>query len=388
LEIKSFRYHIEMVDKLSMAAVEAPLFDVDTGRLQRLVYSDQEVFEREMGSIFGRVWLFLAHESQVHEDGDFATSYMGVQPVVLWRGADRKTRVFVNECLASMEKVVTAEDGNAEVFLCPCHRWPYSLDGWRDGRATAMLREVPSVASYRGLLFATFDPNAPGLETYLGDMSYYLDLLLDSLPGRPVIQGVVKSLINANWKLPVQSFTSDALDQEECHEGDASQICAGFGAVQAVLNPGESGLDFLRPSNGLLFPNLGIGWSTSSLHVFHPRGPRTLEVWTYCLAGADESEAQRRKRTQACNLAFGPAGIEHQNRTISWEQITAISAGTIARREPVTLQPSAPSRYHEELPGRLADGSSDFSLSSFYESWLLLLTEPDWQRVMAGVRAR
>ena len=37
---------------------------------------------------------------------------------------------------------------------------------------------VAQLDSYKGLIFATFDPEAPTLPDYLGDMAWYLDILV------------------------------------------------------------------------------------------------------------------------------------------------------------------------------------------------------------------
>ena len=44
---------------------------------------------------------------------------------------------------------------------------------------------VAQIDSYKGLIFATFDPEAPPLRQYLGDMAWYLDILLDRREGAP-----------------------------------------------------------------------------------------------------------------------------------------------------------------------------------------------------------
>lgn len=41
------------------------------------------------------------------------------------------------------------------------------------------LHPVAKIDSYKGLVFATFDPEAPSLADYLGDMRYYLDAIFD-----------------------------------------------------------------------------------------------------------------------------------------------------------------------------------------------------------------
>jgi hypothetical protein len=56
---------------------------IEPGRVHRRVYTDPDVFELEMERIFGRAWLFVGHESQVPNPGDFITTDLGRQPVII-----------------------------------------------------------------------------------------------------------------------------------------------------------------------------------------------------------------------------------------------------------------------------------------------------------------
>ena len=40
-------------------------------KIHHRLYSDPDIFELEMAHIFGRIWLFVAHESQLPEKGDY-----------------------------------------------------------------------------------------------------------------------------------------------------------------------------------------------------------------------------------------------------------------------------------------------------------------------------
>ena len=47
---------------------------VEPGRVHRDVYVDPELFELEMERLFQRTWLLVCHESQLPQQGDFATA--------------------------------------------------------------------------------------------------------------------------------------------------------------------------------------------------------------------------------------------------------------------------------------------------------------------------
>ena len=102
---------------------------VEAGRVHRRVYADPEIFELEMERLFGRAWLFVGHESQVKAPGDFFTTYMGRQPVVVARHEDSAIHVLNNRCGHRGTQVVGESSGNAVNFTCCYHGWKYRTDG-------------------------------------------------------------------------------------------------------------------------------------------------------------------------------------------------------------------------------------------------------------------
>jgi phenylpropionate dioxygenase-like ring-hydroxylating dioxygenase large terminal subunit len=82
-----------------------------------------------MEKIFYQGWVFVGHDSEAPQPGDFVTRHIGTQPVVMVRGKAGNVSVLLNRCAHRGTAVCPAERGNARVFTCPYHGWTYDLNG-------------------------------------------------------------------------------------------------------------------------------------------------------------------------------------------------------------------------------------------------------------------
>ncbi|MBL4622401.1 MAG: Rieske 2Fe-2S domain-containing protein, partial [Immundisolibacteraceae bacterium] len=74
------------------------LVDTRTGRQSKKIFTDPDLYELEMERIYARCWLFLAHESQIPEPGDFMRTFMGEDEVLVIRQDDGSINAFLNFC--------------------------------------------------------------------------------------------------------------------------------------------------------------------------------------------------------------------------------------------------------------------------------------------------
>lgn len=194
----------------------------DEGRRFRVhsdIYVDPGVFALELSRVFSRSWVYVAHEAMVPEPGDYRTSTIGVQPVIVSRDDGGQVHVLLNRCAHRGSVVCREERGHARTFRCPYHGWVYSNDGSLLGAAQRSgypedfldwglrLFEVPHVESYRGLIFACLaSPCEPLLER-LGPVRRYIDLWADRSPsGRVELPaGAHRYSYPGNWKLQMEN---------------------------------------------------------------------------------------------------------------------------------------------------------------------------------------
>ncbi|ORW32732.1 hypothetical protein AWB91_09580 [Mycobacterium paraense] len=188
------------------------LVSLETGQIDRRIFSDEDLFDRELELIFGRAWHFLCHESQIPKRGDFFHTPVGRDNVLTVRQRDGSIKALLNTCSHRGNAVCRAEEGNTKAFMCTYHGWTYDLAGNLVGvpdlstyykndldKSKHGLRQVAQLGNYHGFIFATMDETAPPLEDFLGPAGR---LGIDLIAARNVeiVPGVQKFIIDCNWK--------------------------------------------------------------------------------------------------------------------------------------------------------------------------------------------
>src|SRR5262245_61810220 len=188
-----------------------------TFRVHRKALFDEAVFQSEVESIFERCWLYVGHESEIPSPGDFRARDVGNRPLLFWHGHDGVKRVFYNSCRHRGALVCRAPEGNTRSMTCFYHAWNFGSTGALQGlpgqegygptfdRACLGLLSPAKVESYRGFVFACFDPDAVDLRTYLAGAADYLDLVADQAEAMGVTPGAHEYAADANWKLFVEN---------------------------------------------------------------------------------------------------------------------------------------------------------------------------------------
>ena len=207
--------------------------------VHRDVYIDQEVFELEMEHLFANTWVYVGHDSQVPNKGDYFGTDIGNQPVLMVRHTDDTVHVLFNRCPHKGTRIASETCGNAgKFFRCPYHAWSFKTDGsllaipLRKGyentgletsHAGKGMAPVKHVRNYRGFVFAKLNDAGLGFEDFFADSLSSFDNMIDRSPvGRlEVAGGVLRYMHNCNWKMLVENQT------DTCHPMVAHESSAG-----------------------------------------------------------------------------------------------------------------------------------------------------------------
>lgn len=413
------------------------LIAADGSAVDRRLFVDEEIYRLEQQKIFAKCWLYVGHESDLPNKGSFLSTTMGEDPVFVVRDRTGKLRAFLNSCTHRGAKVCRVDSGTAQMFKCPYHGWTFNTEGgllsvprvgqaYGDGfdRSKHGLREVAKLDTFHGLIFATWDPHAPTLREYLGDMAFYFDLMLARMEGgTEALGGVHRWTINVNWKIPSENFAGDHYhvpvthgagvemgyrspltnDGYCIHTGNGHSIGSERGGAQQgtavpteyhafmesmrsqlVAKYGDKAAAFVPIGVGTIFPNLSFMDTARfrTFRVWHPRGVDKIEIHSWLIvdkALPEDLKVQVRKRY---SLAFGPGGIFEQDDGDVWQSVQDALRGHIGRQGRLNYEMGvgreAPTveRYGEPFVGSSSDMlMTEANQRAYYRQWAKLMTE-------------
>ena len=191
-------------------------------------YTNEQIFALEKETVFSRTWQFAARLDQLETAGNYVTTDIADEPVVVVRGNDGNLRGFFNVCRHHAAAVMTEAAGHANHLRCPYHGWTYSLEGELKGapdfadvrnfdRTQNGLLPIDTAKWEKWILACVGDRQAPPLEQFLGteliDQFKELDLeKLQWLERR-------RYLLNCNWKVFVDNYLDGGYHVPHLHKG-------------------------------------------------------------------------------------------------------------------------------------------------------------------------
>ena len=366
---------------------------LDEGRYPMAMMNNEAVYAQELRRIFARAWVYLGHISEFEQPGDYARRYIGEDPFIVTRDETGELHAFLDSCMHRGAQFCTAETGNTSHFRCPYHGWTYRNDGtlqgmphmneaYQDLDEDEITLEEAHLDSYQGLLFGRIANEGPTLEAYLGDFTWYLDVLFGTTAeGMTVVGEPHRWESDHDWKTSADNFSGDSyhvltthqagLETETLAKGPWEELddfpaasylaCTDRHAMGYYLSaePGtymgypDEIADHLHPELdddqrelfsrsvfhfGTVFPNMSIihgiqsgGWGGpwACIRKWGPRGPGTTETTSWWLVpeefADDESFLTESHRGWE---SLSPGGAFESDDLTIWEGI-ADSSGAM-----------------------------------------------------------
>ncbi len=174
-------------------------------------YTDPAIAQRELATSFAAP-LLVGPARMVAEPGEWVALTLVDTPVVVLRGEDGRTRVFLNACRHRGAQVADGA-GCSRRLTCPYHAWSYDTCGQLVGQPGAegfddlaredlALVELPS-GERAGFLWAMRDPDGVlDLDAHLGP----LEAELESWGVDYEVATTMELTLGSNWKCALEAF--------------------------------------------------------------------------------------------------------------------------------------------------------------------------------------
>jgi len=193
--------------------------------LPPLCYTNSEFYEFEKEAVFNHEWLCVGRESQVSRPGDYFTTSIIDEPLVVARDLDGDIRAVSAVC-QHRGMLVAEGSGNARRFVCPYHKWSYALDGAlancpameKTERFDKSRIRLPAlrVETWQGFVFVNFDADAAPLTPRLRYVAAAIERygLADAEPA----DEPQTSVFPWNWKVMFEN-NNDGYHANRLHSG-------------------------------------------------------------------------------------------------------------------------------------------------------------------------
>ncbi|MFZ0800559.1 MAG: aromatic ring-hydroxylating dioxygenase subunit alpha [Terriglobales bacterium] len=211
-------------DILALYHDEAPLAEAST--IPAPWYVDPRIADLEAKTAFSNTWQLVGRAEQVEKPGQFITTTIAGEPIVIVRGNDHILRALYNVCRHHAAAVVTEPCGQTSILHCPYHGWNYGLDGSLKG-----MPEFDGVKDFDRQKNGLFPARAEAWENFV-----FVNLDLKAASLRDFLGGLVKRVaplgvsklhyfdtrvydIACNWKVFVDNYLDGGYHVPHLHKG-------------------------------------------------------------------------------------------------------------------------------------------------------------------------
>ncbi len=180
--------------------------------MPKSVYVSEEFLDLEIQNIFRKEWFCIGRSDGLRNPGDYFTSELAGQPIMVVRETNGNLRAQANVCRHRMSVLLTGK-GNTRTIVCPYHGWTYGLDGRLRG-APGMSRNqgfdrscyrLPEIRceEWLGWVLVSLNPDVPPARKVLGE--------IEDMVGDYEMENYAQAFFevhewNTNWKILAENF--------------------------------------------------------------------------------------------------------------------------------------------------------------------------------------
>lgn len=284
-------------------------------------YWSREFMQKEWDHMWTRVWHVGGLVSQIPEPGDFITHSIGRESILMVRTTSGAIKAFYNVCPHRGNRLVHAEEGSLERFVCSYHSWAFDSDGvlrdaqdpedFAGGNPCGKVRLAELQCDiWGGFVWFNMDPKAPPLRQYLDPIATQLEAYQMEKCVRVMW---LTAEVNCNWKVIHDNF-NESYHLPTLHRELNTFIEDTYRETQFDMYP--SGHNRMLMMGGLP--------AHSSHQTDIPQAPLTdmLKFWGLDPADFEGRAREARRALQQAKRKLGPArGFKHY-KTLSDEQLT------------------------------------------------------------------
>ena len=179
--------------------------------LDQQFYTDPSIYDIDLETFFYNQWIFIGHESQIKNTGDYFLFEIGNESIIIIRDKNSNINCFYNVCRHRGSHICIEKEGKTKKLVCPYHAWAYDLEGnlisarMMDEKFIKKDWNLNKCSSkvYEGLIFINLSENPDDFNKFINPVKDFIEL-----------HGLSKSKIafkktyptSGNWKLTLDNF--------------------------------------------------------------------------------------------------------------------------------------------------------------------------------------
>jgi phenylpropionate dioxygenase-like ring-hydroxylating dioxygenase large terminal subunit len=266
-----------------LASSDLPIEDAES--LPPLCYTDAGFYDFEKEAVFNHEWLCVGRESWLRAPGDYFTTSIIGEPLIVCRDLEGRLRALSAVC-QHRAMLVAEGKGNARGFVCPYHHWAYGLDGslvnapamgkTRNFDKSRVRLPSLSLEVWLGFIFVNFDRAAAPLASRLRHVE-------EAIARYDLEHGEEAGDIQTrdfpwNWKVMFEN-NNDGYHANRLHHGPLHDFVPSSLSSFPEAPPDSAG--YLR-YNGTLHPDASFNATQKAvLPVFPQLTPQDRERMTF-----------------------------------------------------------------------------------------------------------